>query len=106
MLSVSLNVLRVILQQALYHANKETYGLLRYGVNVSGEASENKKYVHLIDWKNPQANDFYIAEEVTVKGRNTKRTRFGDLCKWYCFSGNRAETKYCFCSSWYSSESG
>ncbi len=49
------------------------YGLLRYGVNVSGEASENKKYVHLIDWKNPLANDFYIAEEVTVKGRNTKR---------------------------------
>jgi type I site-specific deoxyribonuclease, HsdR family len=57
----------------LYHANKEVYSLLRYGVNVSGEASENKKYVHLIDWKNPLANDFYIAEEVTVKGRNTKR---------------------------------
>lgn len=57
----------------LYHANKEVYGLLRYGVNVSGEASENKKYVHLIDWKNPLANDFYIAEEVTIKGRNTKR---------------------------------
>lgn len=57
----------------LYHANKEVYGLLRYGVNVSGEVSENKKYVHLIDWKNPLANDFYIAEEVTVKGRNTKR---------------------------------
>jgi type I restriction enzyme R subunit len=57
----------------LYHANKEVYGLLHYGVNVSGEASENKKYVHLIDWKNPLANDFYIAEEVTVKGRNTKR---------------------------------
>lgn len=57
----------------LYHANKEVYGLLRYGVNVSGEASENKKYVRLIDWKNRLANDFYIAEEVTVKGRNTKR---------------------------------
>lgn len=57
----------------LYHANKTVYGLLRYGANVSGEASENKKYVHLIDWKNPLANDFYIAEEVTVKGRNTKR---------------------------------
>ncbi len=57
----------------LYHANKEVYGLLRYGVNVSGEASENKKYVQLIDWKNPSANDFYIAEEVTVKGGNIKR---------------------------------
>ena len=57
----------------LYHANKAVYNLLRYGVNVSAEASENKKYVHLIDWANPLANDFYVAEEVTVKGRNTKR---------------------------------
>ena len=57
----------------LYHANKAVYNLLRYGVNVSAEASENKKYVHLIDWANPFANDFYVAEEVTVKGRNTKR---------------------------------
>ncbi len=57
----------------LYHANKEVYGLLRYGINVSGEASENKKFVHVIDWKNPYANDFYIAEEVTVKGHNAKR---------------------------------
>jgi len=57
----------------LYHANKAVYNLLRYGVNVSAEASENKKYVHLIDWANSFANDFYIAEEVTVKGRNTKR---------------------------------
>lgn len=70
----------------LYHANKEVYGLLRYGVNVSeGFAGSegftksetltkgNKKYVQLIDWKNPQANDFYVAEEVTVKAYNTKR---------------------------------
>lgn len=70
----------------LYHANKEVYGLLRYGVNVSeGFAGSegftksetltkgNKKYVQLIDWKNPQANDFYIAEEVTVKAYYTKR---------------------------------
>ena len=65
----------------LYNANKDVYGLLRYGVNVSGSASYSaaknsgttKKYARLIDWKNPLANDFYIAEEVTVKGRNTKR---------------------------------
>ena len=50
----------------LYAANKEVYGLLRYGINVIGEASENKKNVHMIDWKNPYANDFYIAEEVTA----------------------------------------
>jgi len=66
----------------LYHANKETYSLLRYGVNVTSSEGYNtaknsnkgnKKYAHLIDWKNPYANDFQIAEEVTVKGRNTKR---------------------------------
>ena len=28
---------------------------------------------HLIDWKNPAANHFAIAEEVTVTGKNTKR---------------------------------
>ena len=57
----------------LYHANKTVYNLLRYGINVSAEASENKKYVHLIDWANPLANDFYVADEVTIKGRNSKR---------------------------------
>ena len=57
----------------LYHANKEVYSLLRYGVNVGVDASQNKKFVQLIDWTNPLANDFYVAEEVTVKGRNTKR---------------------------------
>jgi len=53
----------------LYHANKAVYNLLRYGVNVSAEASENKKYVHLIDWANSFANDFYIAEEVIPNAR-------------------------------------
>lgn len=57
----------------LYHANKAVYNLLRYGINVYGDASENKKYVHIIDWTNPLANDFYVAEEVTVKGNNSKR---------------------------------
>lgn len=50
----------------LYEANKAVYGLLRYGVNVNSDASENKKYVKLIDWENSLANDFYIAEEVTI----------------------------------------
>jgi len=56
-----------------YNANKAVYSLLRYGVNVSVDASKNSKYVHLINWANPAANNFYIAEEVTVRGRNTKR---------------------------------
>lgn len=57
----------------LYHANKEVYRLLRYGVNVSSDVSENKKYVHLIDWTNPLSNDFYVAEEVTVYGNSECR---------------------------------
>ncbi len=61
------------IHNGLYHANKEIYSLLRYGVNVGVDASQNKKFVQLINWANPLANDFYIAEEVTIKGQNTKR---------------------------------
>ena len=56
----------------LYHANKKVYGLLRYGVKVRDQ-SETTKTVWLIDWENPNNNDFAIAEEVSVKGKNTKR---------------------------------
>ena len=61
------------LNSGLYNANKEVYGLLRYGVNIKPEPGQNSKNVYLIDWKNPLANDFYIAEEVSIKGCNTKR---------------------------------
>lgn len=57
----------------LYHANKEVYALLRYGVKVRQGLSENTKTVWLIDWGNPLNNDFAIAEEVSVKGEHTKR---------------------------------
>jgi type I restriction enzyme R subunit len=57
----------------LYQVNLNVYGLLRYGVNILPEAGENRKYVHLIDWKKPWENDFYIAEEVTVHGKSAKR---------------------------------
>ena len=57
----------------LYHANKEVYSLLRYGVKVSQGQGENTKTVWLIDWQNPHNNDFAIAEEVSVKGEHTKR---------------------------------
>ena len=33
---------------------------------------ENRVTVWLIDWKYPQANDFAVAEEVTVKGVDAK----------------------------------
>jgi type I restriction enzyme R subunit len=57
----------------LYQANLNVYGLLRYGINILTGVGENKKYVHLINWEHPLENDFYIAEEVTIKGKNTKR---------------------------------
>jgi type I restriction enzyme R subunit len=57
----------------LYQANKNVYAALRYGINVKEEAGQNKTTVHLIDWKNPQNNDFAIAEEVTIKGQHNKR---------------------------------
>ncbi|HEY8037150.1 MAG TPA: type I restriction endonuclease [Methylobacter sp.] len=57
----------------LYHANKEVYSLLRYGVKVSQGQGENTKTVWLVDWNNPLNNDFAIAEEVSVKGQNSKR---------------------------------
>jgi type I restriction enzyme R subunit len=47
--------------------------LLRYGVQVAPEVGEHKETVWLIDWENPDNNDFAIAEEVTVFGEHTKR---------------------------------
>lgn len=57
----------------LYQANKNVYAALRYGINVKAEAGQNKETVYLIDWINPQNNDFAIAEEVTIRGQHTKR---------------------------------
>ena len=57
----------------LYDANRELHGLLRYGVKVQPEAGEQTETIWLIDWENPGANDFALAEEVTVAGPNTKR---------------------------------
>lgn len=57
----------------LYDANREVYSLLRYGVKVRPEVGEQNVTVWLIDWANPENNEFAIAEEVTVLGNNTKR---------------------------------
>ena len=59
--------------KTLYDANREVYGLLRYGVKVKPEVGEQNVTVWLIDWANPSNNDFGIAEEVTVAGQHTKR---------------------------------
>ena len=59
--------------KTLYDANREVYGLLRYGVKVQPDAGEQNVTVWLIDWANPDNNDFALAEEVTVAEQNTKR---------------------------------
>lgn len=58
--------------KTLYDRNRDVYELLRYGVKVKPEIGENAVTVWLIDWKNPLANNFGIAEEVTVKGADSK----------------------------------
>jgi hypothetical protein len=59
--------------KTLYEANREVYRCLRYGIKVSPDVGESKVTVWLIDWKNPEKNDFAIAEEVTVSGVHDKR---------------------------------
>lgn len=57
----------------LYYANKDVYRLLRYGVKDKEGAGELNQTVWLIDWNNPEENDFAIAEEVSIQGENKKR---------------------------------
>ena len=59
--------------RTLYDANRDVYGLLRYGVKVRSEVGEQTRTVPLIDWTRPEANDFAVAEEVTIDGENRKR---------------------------------
>jgi type I restriction enzyme R subunit len=57
----------------LYYVNKEVYSLLRYGVRVKEHTGDNNETIAFIDFAHPLENDFYIAEEVSVKGERTKR---------------------------------
>ena len=57
----------------LYHANLRTYQLLRYGVQVKTAIEQSHQTVNLVDWDNPEANDFALAEEVTLRGRHERR---------------------------------
>ena len=57
----------------LYQANLRTYQLLRYGVPVQTAAGQAHETVHLIDWVNPEKNDFALAEEVTLRGGYQRR---------------------------------
>lgn len=59
--------------KTLYDANREVYGLLRYGVNVRSDVGEQSITVRLIDWTHISNNNFAIAEEVTISGQHSKR---------------------------------
>ena len=54
--------------RSLYQNNQAVYNLLRYGVPVKTEAGKPTEPVPLVDWENPAANDFAVAEEVTLHG--------------------------------------
>ncbi len=57
----------------LYDNNKAVYSMLRYGVGVKIGADEVTKTVNLINWSQPEKNDFAIAEEVTLRGNLERR---------------------------------
>lgn len=59
--------------RSLYGNNQAVYSLLRYGVPVKIEAGQVTETVHLIDWQNPERNDFALAEEVTLQGGHERR---------------------------------
>jgi type I restriction enzyme, R subunit len=57
---------------SLAAANREVYSLLKDGVPVSvpdeQEGGHKTKRVKVIDWMNPQANDFLLASQMTITG--------------------------------------
>lgn len=59
--------------RTLYEANREVYDLLRYGVKVKRGIGEQFETVWLVDWSEAIANNFVVAEEVSIKGEHTKR---------------------------------
>ncbi|WP_198544196.1 type I restriction endonuclease subunit R [Helicobacter pylori] len=61
------------LKNDLYEANQKFYDLLIYGVKTKISQNEPYQTSWLIDWKDVSKNEFSVAEEVSVKGPNTKR---------------------------------
>ena len=59
--------------RTLYGNNQAVYSLLRYGVPVKIEAGKVTETVQLINWYEPEKNDFAIAEEVTLMGNQERR---------------------------------
>lgn len=59
--------------RSLYDNNRAVYGRLRYGVPVKIEAGKVTETVKVINWAQADANDFAIAEEVTLHGNQERR---------------------------------
>lgn len=56
-----------------YDINQQFYKLLRYGVKVKSAHEAQHETVWLIDWEQPENNQFAFAEEVTLSGPHDKR---------------------------------
>ena len=59
--------------RSLYDNNKAVYSMLRYGVQLKTAAGRLTDTVKVINWDQPGANDFAIAEEVTLRGTLERR---------------------------------
>ena len=59
--------------RGLYGNNMAVYSLLRYGVPVKTDVGKVTETVHLINWTEPEKNDFALAEEVTLHGNHERR---------------------------------
>ena len=59
--------------RGLYSNNQGFYSKLRYGVDVNTAPGQPTETVHIINWKEPEKNDFAIAEEVTLRGNLQRR---------------------------------
>jgi len=65
---------------AAAHANREVYRLLKDGVKVSfrnDEDEETLETVQVIDWRNPEVNDFFLTSQLWISGE--MYTRRADL---------------------------
>lgn len=59
--------------RSLYENNQAVYKLLRYGVPAKVEAGKVTETIHLINWREPEKNDFVVAQEVTLRGNHERR---------------------------------
>lgn len=59
--------------RSLYQNNRTVHELLRYGISAKTDPAKPAETLHLIDWANPERNDFAIAEEVTLTGGHKRR---------------------------------